>query len=33
MTELQIDILDVDRSEKEMNLKGDSVCIVLCAGK
>jgi hypothetical protein len=33
MMELQIDILDVDRSEREMNLEGNSVCIVLCAGK
>jgi hypothetical protein len=33
MMESQIDILDVDRSEREMNLKGDSICIVLCAGK
>jgi hypothetical protein len=33
MMESQIDILDVDRSEREMNLKGNSVCIVLWAGK
>jgi hypothetical protein len=33
MMESQIDILDEDRSEREMNLKGNTVCIVLCAGK